>query len=90
MNEPLISRKDDLKKWANEFREMADRMELNADGAFGGCFVVIDPNGNIIKTLILDSNQDPAQFWGVIKSKCDMALNGLDEQMRNAGAFGRR
>lgn len=88
MTEPLIQGSTDIKQLAAELREMADRMELNANASFGGAFVIIPPaGGEVIKTLIIDSKQDPAQYWSIIKTKADMALMGLDEQQRNTRAF---
>ena len=88
MTEPLIPGTTDVKELAKELREMADRMEKNADADFGGAFVVIPPaGGEIIKTLILDNKQDPAQYWAMLKTKCEMALAGLDEMARNTRVF---
>lgn len=89
MTEPLIKGASNVGELAKELREMADRMEKNADGQFGGAFVVIDPNGNVVKTLIIDNKQDPAQFWSILKTKCDMALLGLDEMQRNQQGYRR-
>jgi len=87
MNQPLIDGQTaDIKALADELRSMADSMELNGPASFGGCFVVLPPmGGEPIKTLILDSKQDPAQFWAILKTKAEMALASLDEQSRVAG-----
>ena len=71
---------------------MATAIELNAGGTFGGAFVVIPPPeaGDPIETLILDSKQDPAQFWTLLKTKCDIELGLLDQKQRVGQAFGRR
>ena len=90
MNAPLIEKQTEVGKLAAEFREMADRMEQNGDSAFGGCFVVVDSQGNMLKTLILDKSQDAGQFWTLLRTKCDMTIAGLDDAMRNQQAFGRR
>ncbi len=87
MTESLIQGTTEVTKLAQELREMADRMEKNADGNFGGAFVVIDPAGNVVKTLIIDSKQDAAQFWSILKTKCDMALGSLDEAIRQSRGF---
>lgn len=88
MTEPLIQNQSPITELAKELREMADRMEANGAEYFGGCFVVIPPQGgDAVKTLILDKAQDVAQFWALLKTKCDMALAGIDEQMRNVRGY---
>ena len=83
LTEPLIQSQTEIGKLAQELREMAERMEKNGAEYFGGCFVVIPPQGNDpVKTLILDKSQDVAQFWGTLKTKVDMALSGIEEQLR--------
>jgi len=91
MNQPLIENPQDINALAKKFTEMAEAMSLNGNRNFGGAFVVVPPQGGEpINTLILDSNQDPAQFWAILKTKAEMALAGLDEQQRNQTGFGRR
>jgi len=72
---------------------MAAAIERNAEGSFGGAFVVIPPNsdaGEPIETLILDAKQDPAQFWMLLKTKCDLELAALDAKQRQQATFGGR
>lgn len=92
VTEQLISgQQTDIEALAKELRDMADRLVLNGPDAFGGCFVVLPPmGGDALKTLILDSKQDPAQFWGILKAKSEMALMSLDEMARNQSGYGRR
>lgn len=71
---------------------MADAIAKNADGPFGGAFVVAPPTpeaGEPLETLILDSKQDAAQFWMLLKTKCDIALGELDQKQRTQATFGR-
>lgn len=83
MTQPLVEQQTSFSKLAQELREMADRMEQNGPEYFGGAFVVIPPvPGEVVKTLVLDKAQDPAQFWALLKTKCDMALAGLDNLAR--------
>ena len=74
------------------FQRMAERMSVNGNEAFGGAFVVVPPEngGDPIETLILDSKQDAAQFWMLLKTKCDIALGELDAKQRQASTFGRQ
>ena len=71
---------------------MADAIERNAEYSFGGAFVVVPPAeaGEPIETLILDVKQDPAQFWMLLKTKCDLELAALDQKQRTNATFGRR
>jgi len=92
MNQPLIEiDRADVVILAARFRAMADRMELNGSEAFGGAFVVVPPKngGEPIETLILDSQQQAAQFWVLLKTRCDLELARLDEAARNMQAFRR-
>lgn len=90
MNQPLVEDKTDIAKLANELREMADRMEKNQDGDFGGCFVIIPPQGgDVLKTLILDSTEDPAQFWALVKTKAQMAEDYFRDLERQQSGFRR-
>ena len=92
MSEQLIDgQAPDVAKMAAELRAMAESLERNTADVFGGCFVVLPPQGGEpIKTLILDSKQDPAQFWSILKTKCDIMLASLDEMARNQQGYGRR
>ena len=77
---------------ATALRELADRISQNDGASFGGAFLVAPPEGggDILSTLIIDSRVDPAQFFALLKTKCEMALNELLDQQRNQTAFGRR
>lgn len=76
---------------ASLFRNMAAKIELNSNEAFGGAFVVVPPGeGDPFSSLILDSDADPASFWGVLKAKCDIALSKLDMAERQKKGFGVR
>ena len=91
MNQPLIENQNDVHELAKKFTDMAEAMQLNGNRNFGGAFVVVPPaGGDVIHTLILDSGQDVAQFWALLKTKAEMALAGLDEMQRNQAGFGGR
>lgn len=76
---------------AAAFRAMADRIEQNADAGFGGAFVVAPPatGGEITAILILDSHEDPVQFWSTLQTRASTMLSQLQHAVRAAGAFGR-
>lgn len=92
MSEPLIQ--PEKTSLAQPFQDMAARIVRNADQAFGGAFVIVPPSngGETMETLILDGKQDPAQFFTLLKVKCDLAIGELDQKARNqqSGQFGRR
>lgn len=76
----------------SRFRAMADALEKNADGSFGGAFVIVPPEagGDPIETLILDSKQDAAQFWNAVITKCQFMLADVEQKQRAGQVFGRR
>ena len=76
----------------DRFRAMADAIERNANASFGGAFVVVPPaeGGDVLETLILDSKTDPAQFWQMLLTKCQMMIATLDAQQRQSAFGGRR
>ena len=77
---------------ADLFRRMAARIDHNAADGFGGAFLIVPPanGGDAIDTLILDTLQDPAQFWTLLKTKCDIQIQKLDNAARQSQAFNRR
>ena len=77
---------------AKLFDDMAAKIRLNKDNAFGGAFVIIPPEtgGDPIVTLILDSKQDPSQFFMLLKTKAEIQIASLDALARNQQAFQRR
>lgn len=78
----------DIKKVSAALREMADRIDLNENSPFGGCFCIIPPDdGTIQSALILDSTQSPPQFWGTIQAKATQALNDLEFKERQKLGF---
>lgn len=77
---------------AQLFDDMAAKIRLNKDNSFGGAFVIIPPEegGAPIVTLILDSKQDPGQFFTLLKVKAEAQITMLDVARRNQSAFARR
>ena len=74
------------------FSDMADRVIRNAGESFGGAFVVVPPadGGDTLSALVLDTKQDPAQFWQMLLTKCQMMIATLDAQQRQSAFGGRR
>lgn len=91
MSEPLIQSKDNsVETLSRRFDAMGERMRHNKDSAFGGAFVICPPTAEgsePIDTLILDSKQDIAQFWILLKAKAEQELSQLAQVQRNQGAF---
>lgn len=73
------------------FRDMADTIEKNADGSFGGAYVIIPPEGggDPIRTLILDGHQDMALFWNSVVTKSQIMLTVAEKNQRAMGGFNR-
>lgn len=68
---------------ASILRRMADLLDKNPDSAFGGCAVVIPPQGGLpIEVLILDPSTNLPQFWSAIKGRIELTLAELDNANR--------
>ncbi|MDE2020987.1 MAG: hypothetical protein KGJ13_11675 [Patescibacteria group bacterium] len=78
-----------MTKPADVFRKMAERIEGNSNGDFGGAFVISPPGEDAkqLETLILDPTSNPASFWALLRAKADMALADLDaaERQKQSG-----
>lgn len=61
---------------AEPFQKMAESIRHNAEKSFGGALVILPPGQNVSPTemLLLDSRQDQAQFFGLVKSMAELAL----------------
>lgn len=77
---------------AKHFRDMADSVERNPDGSFGGAFVIVPPEGggDPIRTLILDGHQDMALFWNNVITKAQIMLAQAEQQARSSSQSFRR
>ena len=75
---------------AERFRKMADDIEKNEN--FGGAFVIVPPEGagEPVQTLLLDPTPDPAQFWQMILTKCQIQIAEIEVKQRTNRAFGQR
>lgn len=81
---------------SDAFRKMADAIDHN-DGKlpFGGAFVIVPPSNeneppHPLSLLILDTTNNPAQFWGTLKAKADLTIRQLDDVQRMGQGFPRR
>lgn len=78
MSDPNQSQdKSPSQQAAEAMKSMAANIEKNQAADFGGAFVVVDPAGNIISTLVLDSRRDLGMFWGLLKTQADMKINDI-------------
>ena len=77
-------------EWAQLFRTMAECIEKNDN--FGGAFVIVPPEGagEPVQTLLLDPSPDPAMFWQMIQTKCQIMIAEIEIQKRKNAAFGGR
>ena len=78
---------DDMSDKYELFTAMAESISRNSD--FGGAFVVVPPEGagEPLSTLILDGKPDPAQFWQMLLTKCQIMIAEIEAAKRG---FGRR
>ena len=73
------------------FTKMAERIALNEGATFGGACVIVPPGETTpIEMYVLDSAQDPGQFWATLKTRIEMAVLEIDEKKRMAMGYGRR
>ena len=72
------------------FKEMAIKIDHNANTTFGGAAVIVAPDGEKVELLLLDASADPAQFWGTVSSRIEIILDNYKDKMRNQRAFGVR
>lgn len=67
------------------FTRMADLIQRNGfNSDFGGAFVVVPPGegSEPLSTYVLDPKQDPAQFWALLQTKAQLALDEIDQKRR--------
>ena len=71
------------------FKEMAERIEKNAEKALPGPIVICRRTAMAKSMLILNPQSRRGEFWGTVKDVVDMALAEIAQQQ--AGQFqGRR
>lgn len=77
---------------AELFFQMRERIVKNEDAGFGGAFVIVPPEGagDPVQTLLLDPTPDPAQFWQMLLTKCQIMIAEIEVAKRTNQAFGRR
>lgn len=79
---------------AEPFARMAESIRHNADKPFGGAVVWVPPDGKgePVEMLLLNSPQDVAQFFGMIKATAELKLaeEAVREQRQNMGYGGLR
>lgn len=77
---------------AELFFQMRERIAKNEDASFGGAFVIVPPEGagEPVQTLLLDPTPDPAQFWQMILTKCQIQIAEIEVKQRTNRAFGGR
>ena len=71
---------------AERLDAMSKACSLNKGDTFSGAIVIIPPgDGQPVELLLLDNLQNPALFWGTVKSYVDAAIADLEEQERQGG-----
>lgn len=79
----------DPNKFAQLFRDFADKIEKNAEKDFAGAFLVVPPASDAIAGILV-GEPDIASLLGMLKTKLDVAVNKIDEEQKKMQAFGRR
>ena len=75
---------------AEKFREMAAAIERNPEEAFGGACLIISPSGQAVSVVILDGSKEEGQFWGLVQSRCQMAVAEVQSKQQQANIYNRR
>lgn len=71
------------------FREMADRIDRNETKEFAGAFLVVPPVGDPLSGLLV-GDADIASFFGMLKTKLDVAVTTISDEQRKRDAYGGR
>lgn len=88
-DQPLVERPE--QKFAQFFRDMADRIEHNKGGDFGGACVIVPPGDlPVIEFLQLGTAPDLGQFYGAITTRVQIVLQQIQEKQRVGMNFGMR
>ena len=58
---------------ARLFREMAQAVDTNS-AAFSGAFVIVGPDGQVKKMLLVNDEPEAAMFWSNAEMMCKMAI----------------
>lgn len=73
---------------AAHFRAMADQIERNSDGAFGGAYVILPPGAaEPISVLVVDNHQDQAGFFNLLQWRVKTKVDEMDRQERTQQSF---
>lgn len=64
------------------FRLWADKIDKNSPEDFAGAFVIITPSGETISSLLIDKEKDVGNFFALVKTKIDSALDVINEQQK--------
>jgi hypothetical protein len=88
--QPLIEREKNPA--AEALRRMADHVERNAGAGFGGCVVIVPPEGggDPIELLTICDTPDLTQFFGNISARITARVTELELLQQQRRAFGPR
>jgi hypothetical protein len=75
-----------MSELSDAFRRMADKIDHNEGGGFGGAYVIVAPgDGKTFDLLMLDSAASPAMFWHSLQTRVQIALADIDDAERGGG-----
>lgn len=76
-------------KQADNFRQLADKIDKNDESDFAGAFMIVPPSGDPVQGFMV-GNADLATFWSVVKSKVEIIMVEINDKDRQASAYGGR
>ena len=75
-------------KFSDIFRQMAERIERNAEAEFGGAVVIVPLVGEPVSMVLFGPKGDTTAFWALIRSKVEIATNEhLENEQKKPGAW---
>ena len=88
--QPLIERPPNHA--AEALRRMADHVERNAAAGFGGCVVIVPPEGGgaPIEMLQICDTPDLTQFFGNVSARITARVTELQALQQQQAGWGRR
>lgn len=81
-------------KYAQLFRDLADKIEKNDEADFGGAFLVVPPKADANTESeplsgVFIGAADMGSFFGMIRTKLDVYVTLADDARKRMGAYGR-
>ena len=75
---------------ANLFREMAARLDRVQAEEFGGCYLVVSPEGRTLDGVSVTKAPAEVAFWSEMIGRVDMVVEEQKRAAQSQGGFGGR